>query len=281
MIRKSTVESRLKELENRILSFEFKDGEGKTVVGNESMVLYLVGKYKQLVLDSIKDLKFDLHGVGVVIKYFIDKTSLIFEIKSSIRDKKFFSERICYSFYDYEFSKVIKCATLTIIKDIVKHKISEENVTELNREMMKINKFTEIDLTFVCDSTIISEITDRTLVIGLTVEQALSIPDLMLFDVLSSKFYRASVINELKIKQTPVQMFKYENSLLKDLRVSTRNNIGIILRSRYKDISRVSEGIGCKEEGEVFSIISKTVDRGRVHSRYVLSPINLKTYLYN
>lgn len=279
MIRKRTVEERLNELSSRVNNFEFKDN-GETVEGNESMVLYLMGRYKQLVMDTIKELKFDQHGVVVVMKYFIDKTSIIFEIKSSIRDKKFFSERVCFSFYDIEFSKVIKCATLTIINNIVKHKIAEENTAELNRELMKINRFTEVDLSFVCDSTIISEISDRSLVIGLTVEQALTIPDLMLFDVLSAKFYRNSIIDELKIKQTPLQMFKYENSLLKDLNISTRNNIGIILESRYKDAERVYEGIGYIKEGDYFSIIEKVVNMGRVNVRTILSPINLKTYLY-
>lgn len=280
MIRKYTVESRLKELEDSIRTFEFVDEVGKTVVGNESMVLYLMGKYKQLVLGKLKDLKFDQHGVGVVIKYFIDKNLLIFEIKSSIRDKNFYSKRVCFSFYDNEFSKVIKCATLSILTNIVKHKISEENVVALNREMMKINRYTEIDMTFVCDSTIISDISDNSLVVGLTTEQALAIPDLMLFDNLSSKFYRDTIINELKIRQTPIQMFKYECTLLKDLSIKTRNNIGLILGSRFRDIDTVAEGVGYRRDGDIFSIVEKIINNGKVVTKSILSPIDLKTYLY-
>lgn len=272
MIKSVMFKRKLEELKNVVYSYDLSG-----VKGNDSMIKYSFSVFERDIKDAVKRIDFSPLDVDFLCRYSVENGKLFYEIKSKLKDSLAISKRISVPVDSNMFSKLIKTSTYFVIESIVENKNSTMNIKRLNEEMERICKKCEIEMKFTLGGSIISDIYDNYIEIGLNTDQATRIPDLSLFDYINRDLYSRALVDALKIRQTPAQVLKYENPLLEDLGVSTSSRFDIMLTSRYrKDVRELIEGEGFLIDGEGIAVVSKTYD-GMI---YKMKPINMKSYLF-
>lgn len=272
MIKSACFLNKLKELQTVIYSYDFSK-----IKGNDSMIKYGISVFERSIRDAIKRIDFSPLDIDFLCRYNVEKGKVFYEIKSRLKDSLAVSKRLSLSIDNEMFSKLVKTYTYNVIENIVKVKNSDYNIKILNEEMNYICDKCEIEMKFAGGESIISDIYDDYIEVGLNIEQATRIPDLHLFDYINRGIYQRSLINAMKIRQTPAQILKCENPLLEDLGVHTKSRFDILLLSKYrKDVKDIVEGDGFQIEGDNIAIVRKTYEG----TMYKLKPINMKSYLF-
>lgn len=264
--------NKLEELQNVIYNYDLS-----SVKGNDSMIKYTFSLFEKEVRNAIKRIDFSPLDIDFICRYSVENGKIFYEIKSKLKDSIAVSKRLALSVDSNMFSKLIKTSTYYVIENIIKSKNSELNIKKLNEEMDYICDKCEIEMKFALGESIISDIYDDYIEIGLNIDQATKIPDLYIFDYINRGIYQRALINAMKIRQTPAQVLKCENPLLEDLGVYTKSRFDILLTSKYrKDVNDIIEGDGFLLDGNKISVVHKT-DDGMV---YKMKPINIKSYLF-
>lgn len=271
MIKSNVFNSKLKKLNEVIFNYDF----GNLDV-SDSKIEYIFLKYEKYLRDEIKKIDFRPLTIDFLLKCYSEGGKVHFEIKSRLRDSLAISKRLAVRADSNMFLKLIKTSTYYVLESIIKSKNSSLNIKTLNKELDRICKKCEIEMKFVIGEYIISDIYDNYVEIGLSLEQASKIPDLCMFDYINREMYIRSVLNSLKIRQTPAQVLKYENPLLDDLGI-VRSRIDILIMSRYrKSVTDIIEGDGYLLNGDSIAVVHKT-DEGMV---FKLKPLSIKNYLF-
>lgn len=253
---------------NRIVEYEINKDNTENIIG-----IYLI-ELEQL---------FNRYTVnGEILKYLVNlsvtSSSVILKFRTKLKDKVQYSNNIIVDIDNDEIFKIIKRESFIILKQIFKAHLAEYYIQELNSEVLKIAKNCDMYMCFDLSDSIIKDISDKCVVFGLSVEQALNIPRLYLFDKLNGCIYFNTVREQLRICQTPAQLVKYDNEILKDLGVYTRSRFEILLRSTY---SRKYQYLGKSGVGYIHKDgIIALVEVNNEGEKLKLSPIDLRTYLY-
>lgn len=271
MLSKSTVNRKLEELKSDIDRIDLKEVTALNV--NSKVCNFLI---------SLERL-FNRYTVGgrlleYISKYKVEKSLVQITLRSKLRDKHSYTKNIRVGVDNVDFSKIIKEEAFNILKSIYKAHLAEENILELNKVLDSINEFSDVSMYFAISGKTVEDIANKYVVFGLEIDQALNIPELYLFDNLNAPIYKSAVSKQIRICQTPAQMIKYENEILKDLGVYTKSRVEILLRytysRKYQHLGKV--GVGYILEDSFISLIEVTEEGERVK----LHPIDLKTYLF-
>lgn len=211
---------------------------------------------------------------------------------------------------DYKFNRakeiklsdnLIEEVSLFIVNALVEMyyvEVANENIKELNDKIAGIIEENEIPYTvkFVVSDTatsIVSSITDTSLVLNASVTEAHKIAEQGLFysgneynDMVAEKA-AAQLADDLKAVQTPVQFLKSNSSLIKTVTgVSTKKRANKLIREvchrKAENLDGVKQGIGYYtgdidingETVTVFALVEKAEDGTK---SVILSPFDIKT----
>lgn len=199
-------------------------------------------------------------------------------IRTKLKDKIAYQEKIRLTKnYDVNF-ELLKEKSINILLNIYKAKLGEYFVETLNKTLVEIGKECNVALQFDLSNRILVDITDSTLTVGLTVEQALKIPTLLLYKNINGRLYKEWLRCQLKICQTTAQLFKYDNCLFTDLGVYNKSRLDILLRNTY---GRRYECIGKNGVGYILTENYVALIASNDGAEYLkLKPISLFDYLY-
>lgn len=227
----------------------------------------------------LSTVKIDGSELSCIIKYDFIGDGVKMCIKSHMRDIVKYESKFSIKFKNNDFLEILKSNTIPIIDSILKSNFASYFLKNLNVDLQNMCQDCDILLQFDFGRNVVHDIADTYIVIGLSVEQALSISDLKLYKSLDRDIYMNRVKTQIGICQTPCQILKYKLELLQDLGVNTRSRLELILRKRYtRNYSYIGKnGVGYLLTEDFFALI-ESVDGDE---RLKLSPIDLEKYTFS